>query len=88
MKRSWLLPLQAKNNTPIDYQKELNLQSESIEKPLKWVSKLSKYLNSEYINIGWAIESEKVHRNNKSNSFIIPKIELSLIKEKSYIKGN
>lgn len=52
------------------YQDALNQQSDSIEKPLKRISKLGSILDSDH-------KSEY----QKSSSFIIPKIELSLIND-------
>lgn len=65
--------------TKQNYQQVLNQQSDSVEKPLKRVSKLSKH----HLNncIGGMLDSDHKSEYQKSSSFIVPKIELSLLKD-------
>ena len=74
-----ITPSTTEKHVSVNYQNVLNQQQfDSVEKPLKRVSKLSKL---ESLFVGSMFDSGNKSEYQKSNSFIVPKIELSLIKD-------
>jgi hypothetical protein len=78
-----ITPSTKSNHMFINYQNALNQQqADSIEKPLKRISKLSKIVYCWCFNfLGSMLDSDHKSEYQKSSSFMIPKIELSLLND-------